>query len=69
MGLGTNRDYKSSERRVLRNLARHAVIMQELIAHGMSRGEASAQALAEMEGTKTRMDALLRLYPKSNLPA
>ena len=48
MALGTNRDYKTADRRARRQLATHYERMQALIAQGMSREEASKQAYAEM---------------------
>lgn len=49
MALGTNRDYKTTERRAISNLRRHAILMDQLKAKGMSREEASAEALRIME--------------------
>ncbi len=57
MGLGNNRDYKTSGRRVTRNLAKHAAIMANLEKQGMSREDASAEALKQMENP--------RKYPKA----
>ena len=44
MSLGTNRDYKTRERRALANLAMHEAKMNELIAEGHEREEASRLA-------------------------
>jgi hypothetical protein len=69
MGLGNNRDYKTSERRAFKNLAKHAKLMKELIAHGMTREQASTYALREMEEDGwARIDSLLQICPKSDLP-
>ena len=45
MGLGTNRDYKTTDRRARKNLAKHAAIMQDLMAAGMDKEAASKEAL------------------------
>jgi hypothetical protein len=50
MALGANRDYKTAARKVQQDLARHAELMKKFIAQGMTREEASAQALREMRG-------------------
>lgn len=44
MGLGTNRDYKTNERRVRRNLALHAKIKADLIGLGADAEAAEKQA-------------------------
>ena len=52
MGLGNNRDYKTTERRVRKVLAEHADIMARLIAEGKSREDASAEALAIIQAKR-----------------
>lgn len=54
MSLGANRDYKTTDRRARTLLAKHAEIMNRLIAEGMTREAASAEALKQMESTSTR---------------
>ena len=48
MGLGTNRDYKTTDRRTRNNLAVHFKRMKELMDGGMSKEEASKQAFDEL---------------------
>lgn len=48
MGLGNNRDYKTTERRTMRRLAEHYAIMKRLIVEGVEREEASKQAMAQL---------------------
>lgn len=48
MGLGNNRDYKTTDRRARRNLCRHYKLMADYQAEGMSREEASQRAYEEM---------------------
>jgi hypothetical protein len=48
MGLGNNRDYTTTDRRIRRNLARHAALMAALIKQGMTREDASREALHRM---------------------
>jgi hypothetical protein len=45
MALGNNRDYKTNDRRVRKNLTEHFRLMNELIASGETREEASRHAL------------------------
>ena len=49
MALGTNRDYKTADRRARKQLAIHFERMQALIAQGMSREDASSQAAKDMQ--------------------
>lgn len=49
MALGVNRDYKTNDRRVRKNLAIHKQLMDRYISHGLSEGDASALALKHME--------------------
>ena len=54
MALGTNRDYKTTERRAKEQLAHHAEIMNILLGAidaNMTRAQASDAALRIMEGT------------------
>ena len=44
MALGTNRDYKTNDRRVRQNLALHAQITKDLVDLGSSREQAEKQA-------------------------
>jgi hypothetical protein len=48
MSFGLNRDYKRTADRVKKNLARHAEIMAALMAKGMSKEGASAEAMRQM---------------------
>jgi hypothetical protein len=52
MSLGNNRDYKTTERRATRQLAKHTKLMDELMKAGMTREEASKTALKKMEGAR-----------------
>ena len=52
MGLGTNRDYKTRHRNVKISLAVHNRRMNELIAEGISRDDASKQAYGEFMNGK-----------------
>lgn len=52
MSLGNNRDYKTSDRRARKNLARHFTLMQGYIAQGMTREDASRKALEQMTAFK-----------------
>lgn len=45
----TKRDYKTEERRVWKNLAKHKEIMDRFIKEGLSRNEASNRAIKEMK--------------------
>jgi hypothetical protein len=47
-----NRDYKTSDRRISKNLKSHFDRMQSLIREGLSKEEASKKALEEMVGKK-----------------
>jgi hypothetical protein len=53
MALGTNRDYKTADRRARTQLAKHAKLMEELLAdrdfYPFDRHHASNHALAMME--------------------
>lgn len=49
MALGNNRDYKTTDRRARKALARHKEIMDRLISEGMEYLAASAEALRIME--------------------
>lgn len=49
MTLGNNRDYKTSDRRARKNLKKHSELMEKLIKQGMSRNDASREALRMME--------------------
>ena len=44
MALGTNRDYKTNDRRVRQNLALYAQIVKDLVDLGVSREQADDQA-------------------------
>ena len=44
MGLGANRDYKTSARAADRKVAKHFELMNEYVGQGMSRDEASKKA-------------------------
>jgi len=44
MALGTNRDYKTNDRRVRRNLALYAQIVRDLVDLGVSKEQAENQA-------------------------
>lgn len=46
MALGTNRDYKTTDRRVRKNLALHDEAMQDLMRRGFDKVDASRIALA-----------------------
>lgn len=56
MSFGINRDYTRTERRVWKNLARHAELMRQLQEQGMAKDQASAEAFRLMakpeEGSK-----------------
>ena len=52
MPLGSNRDYKSHERRVRARLAQHAALMEALMAEGMEREAASKEALRRLRDAK-----------------
>ena len=52
MSLGNNRDYKTTHRRAAKNLATHKRIMDNLVAEGMDREEASKAALQQMENKR-----------------
>ena len=54
MGLGNNRDYKSTAQRVTKNLAIHAKRMNELTQTGMDRDAASKQAYDELKAGKLK---------------
>lgn len=45
-----NRDYKTENRRVEKNLKRHQELMNKYIAEGLSREEASNKAYKEITG-------------------
>lgn len=49
MALGTNRDYKSADRRGRNQLKKHAEIMDWFISRGDARELASSKALRAME--------------------
>jgi hypothetical protein len=53
MGLGNNRDYKTSARAVSTNLAKHFKRMSELISQGLDREAASKQAFDELTAKKS----------------
>lgn len=52
--LGTNRDYKTRDRRAVQNLRKHFARMNELIATGMDRDAASKQAYDELFVKKSK---------------
>jgi hypothetical protein len=47
--LGNNKDYKTADKRARTQLAKHAKLMEDLMAKGMDRNTASAQALNLLE--------------------
>lgn len=51
MALGSNRDYKTSARRIKAQLERHAVRVAELVNLGVDPKEASKIAYAEIKGS------------------
>ena len=54
MSLGNNRDYKTNDRRVRKNLAKHAAIMNSLKSEfNMPTLEASSLAFKIMEGKES----------------
>jgi hypothetical protein len=83
MSLGTNRDYKTTDRRARRNLEAHAARMKELIAQGMDSAAASRQALNDILypvrnfeeearvfiAAKLNETAFLKQVPSDNRPA
>lgn len=54
MPLGSNRDYKTADRRARTQLAKHKEIMDKLISQGMTREQASATALIRMRTKKEK---------------
>lgn len=52
MSMGNNRDYKTSDRRARTALATHAKLMAELMAKGLTREAASAEAMRLMESKR-----------------
>jgi hypothetical protein len=49
MALGSNRDYKTTDQRARKQLARHAELMKQFMNAGHDRETASKLALEEME--------------------
>jgi len=49
MGLGTNRDYKTHDRRIRHNLRIHKELMDQLMAEGMDREAASDKAFRDLK--------------------
>jgi hypothetical protein len=56
--VGTNRDYKTADRRARRRLAEHSYWMAKLVSAGYEKAEASRLALAIME-KKTTLEQLV----------
>lgn len=56
MALGTNRDYKTADRRARKNLNRHFELMTKIMELGYAKLQASALALQIMEGKSTLAD-------------
>jgi len=54
--LGTNREYKTRNRYIKDNLAKHAERMKELMAQGLTKEQASKQAYDELFGSKKAYD-------------
>lgn len=50
MSLGANRDYKTTDRRARKNLSIHKQLMDEFVAKGLGRDEASKAAYEVMVG-------------------
>lgn len=46
--LGTNRDYKTSARQIDRAIKKHIELMNQYIANGMDKNEASKKAYADV---------------------
>jgi len=59
MGLGNNRDYKTSERSARKALAIHAGLMAELLKTGITRDEASAEAYKQLMAARYQRRANL----------
>ena len=59
MALGTNRDYKTADRRARKNIARHAELMNEIMKIGYDRERSSRFALDVIEG-KTTVEQIVK---------
>lgn len=55
MSLGSNRDYKTTDRRARNNLRKHYDLMQNMVARGVPHNIASKIALLKLEGKECNL--------------